>query len=73
MQELTVDPSRQLRRFHSFEEAEDANIQYWNSRTIAEKMRATAEIIEWVYRQKGIDIHAQGSNRSLVRVQCPWR
>ena len=72
MEQTTVHPSRQLRRFHSFEEAEEENIRYWNERSLEEKMRATAEIIEWAYRQKGIDIHAQGPNRSLVRVQCPW-
>lgn len=72
MQEQTADPTRQLRRFNSFQEVEGGNIRYWNERSSGEKMRVAAEIIEWAYRQKGIDIHAEGPNRSLVRIQCPW-
>jgi hypothetical protein len=73
MQEVVAtDPSRTLRRFSSHEEAEAETIRYWNERSISEKMRATAEIIEYAYRQQGIDIHAQRSDRSLVRVQRPW-
>lgn len=72
MQEPTADPTRQLRRFNNFQEVEDGNIRYWNERNLGEKMRATAEIIEWAYRQKGIDIHAEGPDRSLVRIQCSW-
>jgi len=73
MQEwVAADPSRTIRRFQSHEEQEAETIRYWNERSIEEKMRATAEIIEYAYRQRGIDVHAQRSNRSLVRLQCPW-
>ena len=71
MQEQTADPSRQLRRFNSFQEREDENIRYWNERNSGERMRVAAEIVEWAYRKKGIDIHAEGPNRSLVRIKCP--
>jgi len=73
MQEwVAADPSRTIRLFQSHEEQEAETIRYWNERSIEEKMRATAEIIEYAYRQRGIDVHAQRSNRSLVRLQCPW-
>ncbi len=73
MQEtVEVHPRRVIRRFSSHAEQEAETIQYWNQRTIEEKMRATAEIIEYAYRQRGMDIHAQRSDRSLVRLQCPW-
>lgn len=69
---VEVHPSRQIRRFNSHEEQEAETILYWNQRTVEEKMRATAELIEYAYRQKGIDVHAQRPDRSLVRVQRPW-
>lgn len=73
MQEWTAaDPSRTIRRFSSFQEQEDETIRYWNSRSMAEKLRLTAEITTFFYRQKGIDVDAHGSTRSLVRVQRSW-
>lgn len=70
MQEwVATDPSRTVRRFDSFEEQELETIRYWNARSIEEKLRATDELIEYVYRQRGIDVHAQGSKRSVVRLQ----
>lgn len=73
MQEtLEVHPSRVIRRFSSHAEQEAETIRYWNQRSVEEKMKATAEIIEFAYRQRGIDVHAQRSNRSLVRLQCAW-
>ncbi len=68
----TVDRSHMVCKFVSREEQEAETIEYWNRRSIEEKMRATSELIEYAYRQRGIDIHAQGSNRSLVRVQRSW-
>lgn len=67
-----VHPSRTIRWFSSHEEQEAETIRYWNERSIDEKMRATDELIEYAYRQRGIDIHAQESERSLVRVQQSW-
>ena len=73
MQEtVDIHPSKVIRRFSSHAEQEAEDIRYWNQRSIEEKMRATAEIIEFAYRQRGIDVHAQRSDRSLVRLQCPW-
>jgi hypothetical protein len=68
-----ADPSRTIRFFTSHEEQELETIRHWNQRSIAEKMRCTAEIVEYAYRQRGIDVHAERPDRSLVRVQCPWR
>lgn len=66
---VDVRPSRQIRFFSSFEEQEAETIRYWNGQSIEEKLRATDELIAYAYRQKGIDVHAQGSNRSLVCLQ----
>ncbi len=70
MQEwVAADPSRTIRRFSSHEEQEAETIRYWNGRSIEEKIKATTELIEHAYRQRGVDVHAQRSDRSLVRVQ----
>ena len=69
---VEVHPSRTIRRFSSHAEQEAETIRYWNERSIEEKMRATAELVEYAYRQRGIDVHAQRSDRSLVRLQCAW-
>lgn len=69
---LTTDvpnPNRVLRRFKSFAEQEEATFSYWQGKSIAERMAATADLARSGYLLRGIDIDAQGSNRSLVRVQ----
>jgi hypothetical protein len=73
MQEwVSANPSRTIRRFASHEEQEAETIRYWNQRSIEEKMQATTELIEYAYRQRGMDVHAQRSDRSLVRLQRSW-
>lgn len=67
-----IRPGITIQRFNSHAEQELATIRYWNKRPISEKMRLTAEITASAYRQKGIDVHARRSDRSIVRVQCPW-
>jgi hypothetical protein len=69
---VAVDRSHMVCKFVSHEEQEAETIRYWNQRSIEEKMQATAELIEYAYRQRGMDVHAQRSNRSLVRLQCAW-
>ncbi len=54
--------NRQIRRFSHHAEQEAETIRYWNARSIAEKMRATADVITSSYRQRGIDLHAQRSD-----------
>jgi hypothetical protein len=70
---VTVNPSRTIRRFSSHEEQEAETIRYWSQRSIAEKMRGTAELVEYAYRQRGIDVHAERPDRSLVCIQRPGR
>ncbi len=70
MPEATVTrPHMVVRRFSSHAEQEAEDIRYWNSRTIEDKMRSTIELIEYAYKVRGIDVHSQRSDRSLVRVQ----
>lgn len=67
-----IDRSHMIGKFVTHEEQESETIRYWNERSIGEKMRATAELTEYFYRQRGVDVHAQRPNRSLVCVQRPW-
>jgi len=70
MQEwVAADPSRTIRRFKSHEEQEAETQRYWASRTIAEKMVVVAELVRDGYLLRGIDIYAEGSDRSIRRVQ----
>ena len=62
-------PTRVLLKFKSFAAQEQATFAYWHDRSIAERMEATAELVRSGYQQRGIDVDAQGSERSLVRVQ----
>ena len=64
-----VDPSRTIRRFKSHEEQEIETMRYWAGRSAAEKMTAVTELAEYAYKMRGIDVHAPGSTRSIVRVQ----
>jgi hypothetical protein len=64
-----VEPSRTLRRFGSFAEQEAATFSYWHNKSIADRMKATAELVRDGYRMRGIDVDAEGSKRSLVRTQ----
>ena len=61
--------SRALRRFRSFAEQDAATCLYWRDKTIAERMEATAELVRSGYRQRGIDADAEGSKRSVTRIQ----
>jgi len=66
-------PHMAIRKFGSYAEQEAEDIRYWNSRTIAYKMQATVELIEYNQRLKGIDGSHPGSDRSIVRLQRTLR
>ncbi len=70
---LVPHPSRQVRIFRSHAEQEDATRLYWLDKTIAEKMEETASLVRNAYALQGIDVDAQGSERTLVRIQRPRR
>ena len=67
MQETTQ--TRVLLKFKSFAEQEQATFAYWHDRSIAQRMEATADLVRSGYLQRGVDVDAQGSERSLIRVQ----
>ncbi len=68
-----TDPSREIRIFASHSEQEDDICRYWLSKSIAEKMEETASLIRYNYGLQGIDIDAQGSDRTVVRFERPRR
>jgi hypothetical protein len=51
------------------EEQELATLRYWRDRPVSEKMRATAELAEYAYKLRGVDVHAQRPKGPLVFVQ----
>ncbi len=63
------EQSRTVRIFANRREQEDETRRYWLSKTVAEKMEETASLVRYAYALRGIDIDAQGSERTLVRVQ----
>jgi hypothetical protein len=65
----SVDPSRAVRKFASHAEQEQEDRRYWLSKSIAEKMEETAELVRYAYWLRGIDVDAQGSDRTIVRVE----
>jgi hypothetical protein len=69
----TVEPSRVVRVFKNHQEQEDETRRYWLNKSIEEKMEETASLIRYAYGLKGIDVDAQRSERTIVRVQRPRR
>jgi hypothetical protein len=66
---VEVHPSRTIRRFNSHAEQELETRRYWRGRSTVEKFQAVAEMMESFCKMRGIDVHAQGPKRFVVRVQ----
>ena len=66
---VVVRPGCTVRKFSSHAEQEIETMRYWASRSAAEKMTAVAELAEYAYKMRGIDVHAQGPKGPVVRVQ----
>ena len=47
-------------------------LRYWQSRPDYERMEAVAEIVREAYAWKGVNLDAEGSKRSLTRIQRSW-
>lgn len=71
--ETALDGRRSVRWISDRKEQDAESYRYWQSRTTAERMQAVAELVRDGYASKGIDADAQGSKRTLVRVQRPLR
>jgi len=70
MQEsVTVDPSRVLRRFSTYEEQEEEDLRFWSQQTVPYKVQTVADLAEYYARMHKIDLDAQGPKRIAVRVQ----
>jgi hypothetical protein len=58
-----------IRRVTDFEEQRAETYRYWQSRTVAERMEAVAEIVRDVYLTRGIDVEAQPMDKTIVRFE----
>ena len=65
--------ARTVRVFKNRWEQEDETRRYWLTKSIAEKMEETASLVRYAYGLQGIDVDAQRSERTIVRVQRPRR
>jgi len=61
--------TRIIRRITDLKAQDAETYRYWQNRTTSERMEAVAELTRDAYASKGIDIDAQRSKRSLVRIQ----
>jgi len=65
---------RQIRRITDLKAQRIESYRYWQSRTVAERMKAIEEVIREAYFAKGIDLDHRPSDRTLVRVIRPnWK
>jgi hypothetical protein len=62
-----------IRRVTDFKEQQAETYRYWQSRTVAERMEAVAEIVRDVYWMKGIDIDSLPMDKTIVRFERPVR
>ena len=60
-----------IRRFSSLDEMKAEEYRYWQSVSVAERMRAVAEITLEAYALKGQSPDVQRLQRTLVRIQRP--
>ena len=60
-----------IRRVTDFKEQRAETYRYWQSRTVAERMEAVAEIVRDAYLTKGIDVDTQPMDKTLVRLERP--
>jgi hypothetical protein len=60
-----------IRRVTDFKGQQAETYRYWQSRTVAERMEAVAEIVRDVYWMKGIDLDARPMDRTIVRIERP--
>jgi hypothetical protein len=58
-----------IRRVTDFKEQQAETYRYWQSRSVAERMEAVAEIVRDVYWMKGIDIDSLPVDKTIVRVE----
>jgi hypothetical protein len=58
-----------IRRVTDFKEQQAETYRYWQSRTVAERMEAVAEIVRDVYCMKGIDIDSLPMDKTIVRIE----
>jgi hypothetical protein len=58
-----------IRRITDFKEQQAETYRYWQSRTVAERMEAVAEIVRDAYLTRGIDVEAQPMDKTIVRYE----
>ncbi len=65
---------KSIRRVTDFSGQRQETYEYWRGRSVAERMKAVAEIVQTVYALKGIDLDHLPANKRLVRLEIPdWK
>lgn len=62
-----------IRKYDSLEEMKADEYRYWQSRPVHERMDAVSELTLAMYAMKGAAADVPRLQRTLVRVQRPWR
>jgi hypothetical protein len=62
-----------IRVYHSFDEMKADDYRYWQSRPVHERMDAVSEMTLAAYAMKGAAPDVPRLQRTLVRLQRPWR
>lgn len=60
---------KSIRKVTDLKAQQEETYRYWQSRPISERLEAIAQIVRDVYTLKGIDLDAQRSPRTLVRLK----
>lgn len=62
-----------IRKYDSLEEMKADEYRYWQSRPVHERMDAVSELTLAMYAMKGAAADVPRLQRTLARVQRPWR
>lgn len=66
-----ASPSKTLRRITSLQHQRRETYLYWQSRSVAERMEAIADIVRDSYALKGVSADSLATTRTLVRLPSP--
>jgi hypothetical protein len=62
-----------IRVYHSLDERKAGEYRYWQSRPVHERMDAVSEMTLAAYAMRGPAPDVPRLQRTLGRLQCPWR
>ena len=62
-----------IRKYANFDDMKADEYRYWQSRPVHERMDAVSEMTLAADAMKGAAPDVPRLQRTLVRLQCPWR